>query len=107
MAVQHGLAARKDERCTQLRRRDAPDWCAPCLTPVKGHTVPVKQRSCLTPTRLPMAKVTHVTLRPCQDAAERRQVAEMVEVAVAEMRREHPRWGSRRIRLELESADSG
>jgi transposase InsO family protein len=29
------------------------------------------------------------------------QVVEMVEVAVAEMRREHPRWGSRRIRLEL------
>ena len=30
-----------------------------------------------------------------------RQVAEGVEVAVAEMRREHPRWGSRRIRLEM------
>ena len=30
-----------------------------------------------------------------------RQVAQMVEVAVAEMRREHPRWGSRRIRLEM------
>jgi transposase InsO family protein len=29
------------------------------------------------------------------------QVEEAVEVAVAEMRREHPRWGSRRIRLEL------
>jgi transposase InsO family protein len=29
------------------------------------------------------------------------QAAEVVEVAVAEMRREHPRWGSRRIRLEL------
>ena len=29
------------------------------------------------------------------------QVDEAVEVAVAEMRREHPRWGSRRIRLEL------
>ncbi|MBO0874655.1 MAG: IS481 family transposase [Pseudonocardia sp.] len=29
------------------------------------------------------------------------QVGEVVEVAVAEMRREHPRWGSRRIRLEL------
>jgi transposase InsO family protein len=29
------------------------------------------------------------------------QVDEVVEVAVAEMRREHPRWGSRRIRLEL------
>ncbi|GAB2648214.1 IS481 family transposase [Kribbella swartbergensis] len=29
------------------------------------------------------------------------QVAEVVEVAVAEMRREHPRWGSRRIRLEM------
>ncbi len=29
------------------------------------------------------------------------QAAEAVEVAVAEMRREHPRWGSRRIRLEL------
>jgi transposase InsO family protein len=29
------------------------------------------------------------------------QVAEAVEVVVAEMRREHPRWGSRRIRLEL------
>ena len=28
-------------------------------------------------------------------------VAEMVEAAVAEMRREHPRWGSRRIRLEM------
>ena len=30
-----------------------------------------------------------------------RQVADAVEVAVAEMRREHPRWGSRRIRLEM------
>jgi transposase len=30
-----------------------------------------------------------------------RQVNETVEVAVAEMRREHPRWGSRRIRLEM------
>ena len=30
-----------------------------------------------------------------------RQVAEVVEVRVAEMRREHPRWGSRRIRLEM------
>jgi transposase InsO family protein len=30
-----------------------------------------------------------------------RQVAEAVEAAVAEMRREHPRWGSRRIRLEM------
>ena len=29
------------------------------------------------------------------------QVSELVEVAVSEMRREHPRWGSRRIRLEL------
>ena len=29
------------------------------------------------------------------------QVADVVEVAVTEMRREHPRWGSRRIRLEL------
>lgn len=29
------------------------------------------------------------------------RVAEAVEVAVTEMRREHPRWGSRRIRLEL------
>jgi transposase InsO family protein len=29
------------------------------------------------------------------------QVADVVEVAVAEMRREHPRWGSRRIRLEM------
>lgn len=29
------------------------------------------------------------------------QVVEAVEVTVAEMRREHPRWGSRRIRLEL------
>jgi transposase InsO family protein len=29
------------------------------------------------------------------------QAAEVVEVAVVEMRREHPRWGSRRIRLEL------
>ncbi len=29
------------------------------------------------------------------------QAAEVVEIAVAEMRREHPRWGSRRIRLEL------
>ena len=27
--------------------------------------------------------------------------ADVVEVAVAEMRREHPRWGSRRIRLEM------
>jgi transposase len=30
-----------------------------------------------------------------------RQAAEVVEAAVAEMRREHPRWGSRRIRLEM------
>ena len=30
-----------------------------------------------------------------------RQAAELVEAAVAEMRREHPRWGSRRIRLEM------
>ena len=30
-----------------------------------------------------------------------RQVASVVEVAVAEMRPEHPRWGSRRIRMEL------
>jgi transposase InsO family protein len=30
-----------------------------------------------------------------------RQAVEVVEVAVAEMRREHPRWGSRRIRLEM------
>ena len=30
-----------------------------------------------------------------------RQVVDAVEVAVAEMRREHPRWGSRRIRLEM------
>ena len=30
-----------------------------------------------------------------------RQVGAAVEVAVAEMRREHPRWGSRRIRLEM------
>jgi hypothetical protein len=30
-----------------------------------------------------------------------RQIADAVEVAVAEMRREHPRWGSRRIRLEM------
>ena len=29
------------------------------------------------------------------------QVADAVEVPVAEMRREHPRWGSRRIRLEM------
>lgn len=29
------------------------------------------------------------------------QAAEAVEVVVAEMRRQHPRWGSRRIRLEL------
>ena len=29
------------------------------------------------------------------------QASEAVEVVVAEMRREHPRWGSRRIRLEL------
>lgn len=29
------------------------------------------------------------------------QAVEAVEVAVVEMRREHPRWGSRRIRLEL------
>jgi transposase InsO family protein len=29
------------------------------------------------------------------------QAVEAVEVAVAELRREHPRWGSRRIRLEL------
>jgi transposase InsO family protein len=36
--------------------------------------------------------------RPCSSP---RQVAEMVEATVAEMRREHPRWGSRRIRLEM------
>jgi transposase InsO family protein len=29
------------------------------------------------------------------------QASEQVELAVVEMRREHPRWGSRRIRLEL------
>jgi len=29
------------------------------------------------------------------------QTSEQVELAVVEMRREHPRWGSRRIRLEL------
>jgi len=29
------------------------------------------------------------------------QVSTMVEVQVAEMRREHPRWGSKRIRMEL------
>jgi transposase-like protein len=29
------------------------------------------------------------------------QVEQAVEAAVAEMRREHPRWGSRRIRLEM------
>ena len=29
------------------------------------------------------------------------QAAEVVEAAVVEMRREHPRWGSRRIRLEM------
>ena len=29
------------------------------------------------------------------------QVTDVVEAAVAEMRREHPRWGSRRIRLEM------
>jgi len=29
------------------------------------------------------------------------QVATMVEVVVAEMRRKHPRWGSKRIRMEL------
>jgi transposase len=29
------------------------------------------------------------------------QVADAVEVAVAEMRREHPRWGSKRIRMQL------
>jgi len=29
------------------------------------------------------------------------QVATTVEVAVAEMRREHPRWGAKRIRMEL------
>ena len=30
-----------------------------------------------------------------------REVAEAVDVAVAEMRREHPGWGSGRIRLEM------
>ena len=30
-----------------------------------------------------------------------RQVTDVVEVAVAKMRRDHPRWGSRRIRLEM------
>jgi transposase len=29
------------------------------------------------------------------------QVSTVVEVKVAEMRREHPRWGSKRIRMEL------
>ena len=29
------------------------------------------------------------------------QVADEVEVAVAEMRRKHPRWGAKRIRMEL------
>jgi transposase len=36
-----------------------------------------------------------------------RQAAEAVEVAVAEMRREHPRWGSRRIRLEMLRSSRG
>jgi len=30
-----------------------------------------------------------------------RQVADVVEVAVLEMRRQHPRWGAKRIRMEL------
>jgi transposase InsO family protein len=30
-----------------------------------------------------------------------RQVADVVEVAVVEMRRQHPRWGAKRIRMEL------
>ena len=30
-----------------------------------------------------------------------RQSADVVEVAVAEMRRQHPRWGAKRIRLEF------
>ncbi len=34
------------------------------------------------------------------------QVAEVVEVTVAEMRREHPRWGAKRIRLELLRTDA-
>src|SRR3712207_4911750 len=29
------------------------------------------------------------------------QVADVVEVAVIEMRRQHPRWGAKRIRMEL------
>jgi transposase len=36
--------------------------------------------------------------RPLSSPAE---VADAVEVAVAEMRRGHPRWGARRIRLEM------
>ena len=34
------------------------------------------------------------------------QAPEVVEVEVAEMRRAHPRWGSRRIRLELSAGTS-
>lgn len=39
--------------------------------------------------------------RSHRPASSPRQVAGPVEVAVIEMRRAHPRWGSRRIRLEL------
>jgi transposase InsO family protein len=39
--------------------------------------------------------------RPHRPHSSPRQSAEVVEAAVAEMRREHPRWGSRRIRLEM------
>ena len=45
-----------------------------------------------------LAGLTDRTRRPhCSP----RQVTDVVEVTVAEMRREHPRWGSRGIRLEM------
>jgi transposase-like protein len=45
-----------------------------------------------------LAGLTDRTHRPHSSP---RQVTDVVEVTVAEMRREHPQWGSRRIRLEM------
>ncbi|MGH3811837.1 MAG: hypothetical protein ACRDUV_05195 [Pseudonocardiaceae bacterium] len=48
-----------------------------------------------------MSKLRGLADRSHRPVACPHQAAEAVGVAVAEMRREHPRWGSRPIRLEL------
>lgn len=45
--------------------------------------------------------VAGLTDRSHRPRSSPRQVEDAVEVAVAEMRRQHPRWGAKRIRLEL------